>query len=355
MVRPLKEVLQGGVDPSLLELLEAVGFHDAEALAQADATALHGELLRANSMLKLSGQAPQLDQVRDCIGLARQRTSPVEPAQATPPEPKPQPESKAAASEGVAVDYERLEEVQAMMAASPYALPLPARLLAAHGIAVSSIPKGLLLSHHVGDLEVRVSQDAPMPSGSRDLQTHSREDHGADLDWSRLRAAGEVHQDEIEERQDPNLKRSPRGSTNAGKNPKSRWFIRGVLHPEPFALYLGALATLWIYLLLPCALVSATMLAFSSVDPQRYAWVPGWLVWVPAALLPSGIAYLALGVPGRCRVCSQKLFVHRTPHKHSKSHRLPGGFGHVVALCLHLLVFRWFRCTHCGTAVRIKE
>jgi hypothetical protein len=31
------------------------------------------------------------------------------------------------------------------------------------------------------------------------------------------------------------------------------------------------------------------------------------------------------------------------------------GLGHILPLAAHVLVFRWFRCTFCGTSVRTKE
>jgi hypothetical protein len=68
-----------------------------------------------------------------------------------------------------------------------------------------------------------------------------------------------------------------------------------------------------------------------------------------------GAAYLIWAVgDGRCRICNQLLFVPRRVNKNSKAHHAPL-LGYIVPTALHLLVFRWFRCTYCGTAVRVKE
>ena len=40
--------------------------------------------------------------------------------------------------------------------------------------------------------------------------------------------------------------------------------------------------------------------------------------------------------------------------KHIKAHRFPG-MGYVVPLCFHMLTFGWFRCSSCGTPVRLKK
>ncbi len=73
-----------------------------------------------------------------------------------------------------------------------------------------------------------------------------------------------------------------------------------------------------------------------------------------AALPIVGLGYLIWGFSGKCRICTQKLFVNKGALKHIKAHRLPG-MGYVVPLCLHLLAFSWFRCSSCGTPVRLKK
>jgi hypothetical protein len=57
---------------------------------------------------------------------------------------------------------------------------------------------------------------------------------------------------------------------------------------------------------------------------------------------------------GSCRICGQKLFAHRTHLKNSRAHHVPG-LGYILPLCVQVILFRWFRCSHCGTPIRLKE
>jgi hypothetical protein len=40
--------------------------------------------------------------------------------------------------------------------------------------------------------------------------------------------------------------------------------------------------------------------------------------------------------------------------KNRKAHHLPL-LGHIGAVALHVMTFKWFNCTFCGTAIRIKK
>ena len=240
-----------------------------------------------------------------------------------------------------AVDYEQSDEVQDMLKAAPHALPLPVEALKKHRVKVLEIPKGLLLNHYIGDLDVRVSESAP--KGRPMALDHYRKKAGGkdgELDWWT--------------KAEPSLLSTPLESTNKGKNPNSRWYIRGVLHPNPMSLYLAAMATFLIIWMIPAALISVGLLILSSQQPERFEWVSPQLLWVPAGLALVGLVYLVFGLSGRCKVCNQRLFIYRSRFKNAEAHHFPG-MGYVLPLCLHLMVFRWFRCTHCGTPIRLKK
>ncbi|HEX7262157.1 MAG TPA: hypothetical protein VF258_10110, partial [Luteolibacter sp.] len=104
----------------------------------------------------------------------------------------------------------------------------------------------------------------------------------------------------------------------------------------------------------PLAILSAGLLLLLSEMPAHFGWVPEWLLAFPLALPVLGIAYLIWGMHGSCRVCGQKLFVPRMCLKNSKAHQIRG-LGHIVPVCLHILLFKWFRCTYCGTPIRLKK
>jgi hypothetical protein len=150
------------------------------------------------------------------------------------------------------------------------------------------------------------------------------------------------------------LIRAPRAETNLGKDPDSRQFIRGVLHTHPWHLRFGAVFSLLLLANLPLAVASAFLLLASEEKPEIFAWVPQWSIAFPIALPITGLGYLLWGLTGKCRICNQKLFTRKGALKHVKAHRLPG-MGFVVPLCLHLLAFNWFRCSSCGTPVRLKK
>jgi hypothetical protein len=40
--------------------------------------------------------------------------------------------------------------------------------------------------------------------------------------------------------------------------------------------------------------------------------------------------------------------------KNKKAHHLPM-LGYIGALALHVMTFKWFNCTFCGTSIRIKK
>ena len=97
-------------------------------------------------------------------------------------------------------------------------------------------------------------------------------------------------------------------------------------------------------------------LAQTKIDemPDRFGWVPGWLIVFPLLLPLVGICYLIWGLGGSCRVCGQGLFRHSAHLKNKRAHHMPV-LGYIFPLCIQILLFHWFRCTHCGTPVRLKE
>lgn len=343
-----------GIGKSSLELLEAAGFRSAESLASAGVDELAHELERANSILKIAKRPPGRSSIEKWIASAREMVG-------VPEEPR-----KSAA---MPVDYEHTPEVVSMLATAPLAIPLPARVLVENQLGVSDIPAGILLNRYSGDLDVRVEAKLPksrqtkVAAASGYVQiSESGPASRLEIDTSRVRTMDEAPPPLV---RGPAVKtspandriallRAPRTETNKGKDPNSRWYIRGVLHNSPVKIYLGALVTLLIIFLVPLSIVSALLLLLSAEKPESFAWVPGWLLVLPVLLPLIGIAWMIWGLHGSCRICGQKLFIHRAHRKNSKAHHTRG-LGYVLPLCCHILLFRWFRCTHCGTPVRLKE
>ncbi|MFT3992599.1 MAG: DUF4332 domain-containing protein [Luteolibacter sp.] len=352
---PLSSI--SGIGKNNLELLEVAGFSDLETLSRVDAAALVAELVKANEVLRISKRPPSLKQVACWIEAARahgEGTSAVETAPVAP------------------INYEARADVAAMIADAPLAIPLPARQFMEAGVAVSEIPPAIFLNHYKGDLEVRVEREVAGEDGtasdtslSGKIAPHEFSPAGAGkigIDVSRLRSTSALNESGVMQvipahapsADHRSLMKAPRESTNCGKSPKSRWFIRGVLANERFSLRLAALLTITVYLLVVASVISVGLLMLSDMKPESFGWVSRWLLVFPALLPPLGILYLFFAPRCSCQICRQKLFWPRHCIKNSKAHHVKG-LGYIFPLCFHLLVFRWFRCTYCGTPLRLKE
>jgi len=342
-----------GIGKVSLELLEAAGFADAESLAKAGVDELAAELERANRILQIAKKAPARGNVRKWITSARDMIGgdSSTPTEVTMP-----------------VNYEKSPEVGTMLDGAPFAIPLPARVLMVNQLAVADIPPAILLNRYSGDLEVRIDDRVPAgrngestsPSGNVRLADNSATRF--EIDNSRIRSidvlAGAKPRtatskvDAVNDR--VALIRAPREETNKGKDPNSRRFIRGVLHSHPVSLSVGAVFTLLLMVFLPVGIVSAGLLLLSREVPEHFWWVPKWLLVFPVALPVLGFCYLIWSLGGTCRICGQRQFVPRACLKNTKAHHIRG-LGHIVPVSLHILLFKWFRCTYCGTPVRLKK
>lgn len=342
-----------GIGKANLELLEAAGFSDAESLSKAGIEELTSELERAHRILQISKRAPAQANVEKWITAARNLTGVAKGAKVPVTMP---------------VNHELSPEVADMLADAPYAIPLPARLLVDQQLAVDDIPPAILLSRYPGDLEARVEDRAPVVRAQRPPAVLGNirlaEPSGSRLDKfdpSKLRSTADVGSGVLqavvakaEEHKRVALIRGPLEETNKGRDPQSRAYIRGVLHSQPILMALGALFTLAVAVLFPIGLVSTALLMLSDMKPEHFSWVPKWILVFPLSLPVFGFGYLIWGLNGGCRICGQKVFVPRMCLKNTKAHHFPL-LGHIVPLCLHLLLFRWFRCTYCGTPVRLKK
>ena len=148
--------------------------------------------------------------------------------------------------------------------------------------------------------------------------------------------------------------RAPRKESNEGRDPNSRWYLRGILHKNPLLIYFGAVSTVLMMITIPLAIVSAFLLLSSTHLSKIFSWVPSWLIVFPLLVPLVGLIYFVLGNMGSCRVCCQKLFVPKPHLKNSRAHHVRV-LGYILPLCMHIILFRWFRCTHCGTPIRLKE
>ena len=87
-------------------------------------------------------------------------------------------------------------------------------------------------------------------------------------------------------------------------------------------------------------------------------WLPEGNRWILLALflaIPAvGIFYLICTSRAKCPVCGQRQFLPKNTRKNKKAHHFPL-LGYIIPTALQALLFKWFRCVHCGTSIRLKE
>jgi hypothetical protein len=408
-----------GIGSDEVELLEATGWTDPHALAKANPELLVKEITAANEMLRIVARTPERHTVEHWISSAarfldptvpkkrrsRSRAAVADDAPAKPARrggrksakvavpdmpvveeapaevPAAVVDSGEAALEALTgpVNFEAEPDVIEMLSVAPFALPIPARTLAEKGIAPSEIPVAPLLNRALGDLDVRVTVERPrrkdLPAAPGDgrragaaaavqvadlgfsfgrrgfdpSKIRTIEDAQGDAPLVRVATAKSGPEDER-----LTLLRSPRPETNAGRDPKSRFYIRGVLHDRPFVVWFGGLFVVLLQLCVPLAVIAAPLLILSDQVPEKFSWVPGWVIAFPIALPLLALLYGLVGARAKCRVCAQRMYVPKHCLKNRKAHHL-ALLGHIGAVALHVMVFKWFNCTFCGTSIRIKK
>jgi hypothetical protein len=134
--------------------------------------------------------------------------------------------------------------------------------------------------------------------------------------------------------------------------PIPRLVRRGVPHPRPFFLLFCSLNVLVTRLLLMTVIVGTPVVLWPAFERGDTGPLIGFL-WIIGAWLISCIFYLVFAVRARCRVCTNHIFWSKRCTKNAKAHRVTG-LGLASSLALHALLFGWFRCMYCGTAIRLK-
>lgn len=370
-----------GIGPGERDLLEAAGWTDTRAIATANLKDLSAEIEKANRILKLVPVTPDRATIAGWIRTAAELLG---EAVAVPGDADVETEVPegidAAAEEALArvtgpVNFESNRGVAVMLEKAAFAVPIPAKILAEQGISPSEIPVAALMSQANGDLDVRVAEDAASKAipGAKEAKPKlvSNPVTAAEPASASRRGIDTAKVKTLEEAQaapvvktpstkvvDPNdrlaLLRAPLPETNARRKPGSRFYIRGVLHDRPLRVWFGGFFAVLGQVLIPLALISAPLLILSQQDEVRFGWVPPWVIAFPLALPVVGLLYLIVSTGAKCRVCGQRLYVPKHCLKNSKAHHLPV-IGHIGALALHVMIFKWFKCTFCGTAIRIKK
>jgi hypothetical protein len=125
---------------------------------------------------------------------------------------------------------------------------------------------------------------------------------------------------------------------------------RGVVYPNPLRAVIGAIISLAWRLGVIVSIVGLPYLVFNTPKgaPPPVKQALPWL----GCLLLMGVFQLFILDRTRCRICTCHLFYSKRCIKNTKAHYF-ALFGYVASLCLHMLIFQWFRCMYCGTAIRL--
>ena len=339
-----------GIDEDSLALLEAAGFQNVASLARITPIALQQELSGANRLLRIVASVPELSILRQWIDRARELSGVGEMV-----------------PEGTTMDaVEDRGAVMKVLESAQVAIPLPARMLVEKNLEVDDVPSATPLDKTSCYPDTKIAtftKVAPAQTTVASEFVKLSKTGGArfEIDAARLRSTEDYAdpsapavQPQTDDVDRLALLRSPRKETNKGRNPESRRYVRGILHTTPVRIYCGALVTLLMMLLIPLAAAATFLLLFSSYQPKIFPWAPSWLIALPIALPILGLFYAVLANNSSCRVCCQKLFIPKPHLKNSRAHHVKV-LGYILPLCVHIILFRWFRCTHCGTPIRLKE
>jgi len=147
-------------------------------------------------------------------------------------------------------------------------------------------------------------------------------------------------------------KHSPR-KIRGGDQTLSRWVRRGVQYPKPVETYFSMLWVLISRVLFYVVMIGTPLvLITSSGDGSRDAL---WnFLAVPVVFIVFSIGHLLIASRTKCKICSCPLLYSRRCHKNKKAHpRFPLGYAGSTAL--HAVIYRWFRCMYCGTAIQLGK
>jgi hypothetical protein len=261
----------------------------------------------------------------------------------------------------------------------PIALPLSAKLLADKNIPVSEIPEAIFLCDNNHDFadenkvnaqQTNITEKSTPPlintkaisSAVKNVNQISFTTTKSQFDPTKVRSTGQfinpnmvaASAPEIDHSERLQLIKTARPETNKGRERTSRLYIRGVLHAHPMRVWFGALFALLVRITVPLGIIGSFFLLLRDQNPQSFGWVSHWYLVFPLSVFFFLGSYLITGLKAKCTVCGQKCFLPKKCLKNKKAHYIPL-LGYIIPCALHVLLFRWFRCTYCGTSIRIKE
>ena len=318
-----------GIDSAGIDLLSAVGVEGLGPLAKGDPGMLLEEMKQANRHLELVETLPDLDEVISWVETAREL----------------------AGEEGQPLVPRLEQEVELVPIEVLQAIPVKKENIVEHQIAVSEVPEMTEFLGKEDLVEERVvefTEARPVTVPVREISGKEAERNGDGAAKENVRVAVEP----LKRNSGIDLRKTASPELNVGKKVHSRSYIRGVLHPQPGRVKLGAFFTFFTLILLPLNFVAGilVLILFKGQPYEEFLW----LLAIPVAFFVFGFFYLILAKPVKCRVCGQPLFSPKLCRRNPKAHHIPL-LGYILPTVIQLWIFHWFRCMYCGTSVRLKE
>jgi len=352
-----------GIPSKAVELLEAVGYLEVSDLRGAEIRDLVDELAKANKILELMPNDPTPASIEKWQKLAAEYDAALA-AEATEEKLAGKRSSHQSASPKVLnrklrvpkpelVNFEEDEDMMEMLSLSPVAEPLDPLMASEQGLSINDVSDGVLLDQCESDVKINIMTTI----GKADSMFRKDEVVRVGLNSSRVRNFDDL--DSSVQYVQP-LDRAPikdalasSEDLNQGVDSRSRKFIKGVFCPQTKTMRLAAFTAILFVAILAVNMFSLIGLFIYRAGlnaPTVMVWVIGLLF----LLLTSAGAYIHFGTRARCVVCRQPPLLPKKCTKHKKAHHVKG-IGYILPTALQLLVYKWFYCTYCGTALRLKK
>ena len=325
-----------------IELLEAIGCLHTRSLSRKKAEALFTDVIKANDLLKLTNEELSVEQVNDWIIQAQE----IEGLENIDKEP-----SNDESNISNLTIFERHPQVITYLKNAPEAERLRGQLIKDAKLAVSDIPEGIMLD------SCDESQVLRTPSGLfilNDIPVPERPSSGEikegfnDFDSF---MSGETAVAPLE-RGEASESITMGEDLNENVSPSSRRYIKGVFHPQAGDLKLAAAS--FLFLNLVCVLSFLLILYVTILGDLTDGHAIAIFIVSLGVFVVALVTYLLLANKSNCKICGQKQFTPKRCIKHKKAHHIPI-IGYMLPTALQMLIFHWFYCIYCGTAVRFKK
>ena len=310
-----------GLGKLSIELLETVGIDSLDSLSRGNADELLIEMTKANRILHIRKKAPTTAELLKWIDQAREITG-------------YDPES----------EVTKLEEIVPAIEEALVAIPVQGSSLVEKGVKASDVPIIEVIQRPPKGVS---SEKNILPKTETDKSAHKEH-----VVKNVFVPAAKAPVEPLEGSEVTPLKAKERDyrtqaseGLNKGKKEHSKRYIRGVLYPQPFKLRLAAFVAVLFFLSMPIAIVGIVMIVQTGI-----------IMWAaaPAATILLSLIYLVVAVRMKCRICGQPLYTPKGCLRHIKAHHFPL-LGYILPTSIHILFFNWFRCTYCGTSIRLKK